>query len=485
MKKEVKSEKDMKRILLAVGYRPLEEFLQEQLKNEYEFVGVTVYREGIIKLIEQKKPDIVIIRETLEGKENLLNIVYQIKVQYPQVRIIFIAGKRAPGDSLLATLVSYSVYDILYGETINVYDLIELIRKPNQFKDVKHLQPVPLFDEKTNTVIFEAPEPIIKEKEVIKEIYVGSNNNVEVKNNSKKDSKNNDKSDNKNINKEDKIPFTPKYYNTNGLKQQIINFIGSKSGVGNTSVAINTAVMLAEQGFKVLFIELDDNFPTVSYWYDITKISEGIDTAISYIISQKFDKILNSVIKIEDIKRKDTPMKKVYEKFPDKLHFLFFSQNYTILNKKINMDYIEQTNNMKDLYFYFLTQGGYDFIIIDSKADIKRNDVINSIIYSNKLVFTVTQDVSSIGYMLFSINELEKKGINVKDKCIYVLNKYENALLTYEDIIEWIKIDELTTIPNDNKEFINANYMGLPTVINTKNKLIKDSFKKLVTKIIN
>lgn len=145
---------------MAIGYRPLEEFLEKTHTPEFQFVGATVHREGILRGISQKKPDILIIRENLDGKENILTIVHTVRAQFPEVRIVFLAGDRAAGDSLLANLVSYGIYDVLYGEKINAKDVIGVMRYPNDYARVRHLQPKPIFDEELNKILYEAPDAL-------------------------------------------------------------------------------------------------------------------------------------------------------------------------------------------------------------------------------------------------------------------------------------------------------------------------------------
>ena len=106
----------MYKIYLAVGHRELEMFLknnktaiEKKMKTPVKFVGETVYREGIIQGVSSYKPDVILIREGLQGNANLTEIIYKIKVNFPQTRIIFIAGDREVGDELLATLVQYGI----------------------------------------------------------------------------------------------------------------------------------------------------------------------------------------------------------------------------------------------------------------------------------------------------------------------------------------------------------------------------------------
>ena len=47
------------------------------------------------------------------------------------------------------------------------------------------------------------------------------------------------------------------------------NICRRKTWVGTTSLAVNTAFLLAEKGNKVVFVELNDTNPSVSYWYEL------------------------------------------------------------------------------------------------------------------------------------------------------------------------------------------------------------------------
>ena len=433
----------MEKILLAVGFRQLEEFLEKQLKKEFQFVGSTVYREGVIRAIGQKKPDIVIIRETLAGNENIMSIVYEIRSKFPKTRIIFIAGKREPGDELLATLVNYGVYDILQGEKIQANQIISLIRKPNEYKDVKHLQPVPVLDEKKNKILFQAPQAT--ETQIIKEIYVESKtpvlekkantepnsptvkiekapiNEVEEDTSSKQKKgllskiagiTESAKSDNQSV--QNPIFATPSISQVEKSKQKTITFIGGKGGVGTTSLALNTSVLLAQRGFKVIFIEFNDTTPSVSYWYELGLVEDGIDSCLTSLTEGKFDKIKKAIITSETLKSKDSSLLKSYKKFPNTLDFLFFSQHHLANENKKFID----LSMSKELYLYLMFQLDYDFIILDVPYDISNQASLNGLIYSNKVFTVVTQDVSSIGYNLYNVHELEKKGINLSKKII-------------------------------------------------------------------
>ena len=165
----------MFKIYLAVAHKPLEDFLiknklliEKKIKDDVDFVGTAVYREGIIQGIKDYHPDVVIIREGIPGSLSLPDLVYQIKIISPTTRIIFIAGDRKPGDAFLATLVQYGVYDILIGTKVNVRDIVKRIVIPNKMADVIELMPkIKLTTD--GKQLFEAPDigllkPVLEEE---------------------------------------------------------------------------------------------------------------------------------------------------------------------------------------------------------------------------------------------------------------------------------------------------------------------------------
>lgn len=521
----------MKKVLLAVGFRQLEEYIEKQLRKEFLFVEPTTYREGVIRNVGQRNPDIIVIRETLSGNENILSIVYELRQRYSNKRIIFIGGNREAGDALLASLVSMNVFDILYGKKVKAQDIIALIRKPNEYKDVQNLQPKPVFDDKTNKVLFEAPDHQEREviKEVIKEVYVENEvkepsiptpkepspkpleiekekipvlpkptEEIPVKEIEPEVKEDKPKADEKKAlpkpkhkNPKPEKP-TPEPKEKRGLldfisgvnpsemrgSQKILTFMGGKNGVGNTSIAFNTALQLAEAKHKVLFMELDDRTPSVAYWYALGEdVDNGIDKAIGELTGKNYSAVEESIIKSKDIKLLDTPFKKNYKKFPDSLDFMFFSSRY-LTRQSIDNLHIEEAVT-RDLYLHLLFQLQYDYIVLDVSPDIWNESTLNALMYSHKVFLTVTQDVSTIGNALYLLNELGKSGVHIEKKINYIINKYEKADLTQKAIEEWVNASGTITVPLANKEFVNANYHGLPVLLGARHAQLKQAFQRI------
>lgn len=551
----------MQKIAFAVGDRDLEEYLQAKLKNEFIFVGATVFREGVVRLVGQTNPDIVILRELLEGRENILSVIYDLQVRYPNVRIVFLAGKRDAGDEFLSTLVSYGIYDILHGQEILVPDIIRLIREPNRRADVMYLQPKPTLDSTGKKILFESPDSAAPQrtivKEVVKEVYVESDiTDEELKvraalDEQKKDAaaslgkpvateeaiseeelfeeidepiiekqsakkgfklplgrKNEEelpKEDVQNqtpvepkpvVHKEEKAskgffskfmqkdssPTEMKFDNermghVNHSKQQkIITFMGVKGGVGNTSLAFNTAIQLAQKS-RVLYVELDEKNPVIPIWYELTRIDKGIETALEGVEFGKIDKIKEAILPMTEAKKIESQMQAEHKKMPDNLDILTFSRKYTL---RINNDGGANYDLIRELYLHLLYQLDYNYIILDVASDVFHPITYNALTYSSHVFCTLNQDVATIAKAANDFHELEKQGVDISKKMTLLINRYEKNVIDVKGILEWLHLNEAICVPDASTEFVYANFHGTPFSIHVKNSAWKSVWKTIM-----
>ena len=513
------------KIFFAIGYESIEKYIEKEMQGKARIVGYTVYREGIEKGVLNNNPDVVIIRETLTGTKSMLEIIYSLRKNHPNLRIIFMAGDRKPGDEMLSEIVNLGIYDIIIGGQINVKDIIDCILNPRTFKDVAYLKVKTLIDEKSNKKIFEAPEPTVEkeiktvyiEKEVIKEAVQEENEkkpkeeSLKIEDENKKESKDKEPkkteeksgvfslfgkkstSSNKGTNNEDKKIEKDTKDENRGLfnksknkisKQMIITFLGGKSGVGTSQIAFNTAVSLSKNGYKTLYINLDKDISSIDFIFQLGLYDKGIDTAISKSNQDNYTNIKNAIIDIDkviEINSKDTQMINNYKKFPKNLSFMFYSKDYGTSPVKEELD----SSGLKDICMYSLFKEQFEFIIIDTDSNIHNKFTKTAIEIATKVFFVMTQDVSTISSMITKQALINKNRINLDSNFYYILNKYENAYLSTKDISKWINKEINVVIPNINKEFINSNYIGIPLVLSCKNKEISTAFSKINKLIIN
>lgn len=593
------------KILLAIGNRPVENFLVKQLDGTCTFVGTSTYREGVLQNIEEKAPDVVILREGLAGNINISEIIYDIRQYYPAIRIIFITGNREPGDAMLAMLVNMQIFDILANSEINVAEIVDLILNPNQYHHVAHLQPKVIVDEKSKQVLFDAPEAREVVKNVERTIYVERDNGEAERNHpepqdvekksrksrsglfgkkeeaipvketepvpvqdveqtekkgffgrksrqeptvqveepvvDKKEMKRQQEAERKaalellreeserqrkeeeakrqqeamlrqqrdeearRFQEQERLRLKtlelqkeaeelkrnreaeqfinreiPKH-----SKQKILTFVGSEHGVGNTQVAFNTAIQLATNGYKTIYIELKERPSTIDYLYQLHRNADnGLEAALFSLNSQDFHGVHKSITRMKDVIERTSDadiMLNAYKSFPTNLDYLFFSPGYTDASNELSAG---NPTALKELCMHLLFEGGYHFIVLD--ADIEKSNPYTEVAlrFGTHVFYTLTQDVCHIGNSVRHVTALDKS-INLVEKLYYVVNKYEDAELNRNAISDWLKTDVRLFVPNAHREFMDANYNGMPVLLGTRQKELKKSFMEIAQMIQN
>lgn len=667
----------MFKIYLAVAHKPLEDFLiknklliEKKIKDDVDFVGTAVYREGIIQGIKDYHPDVVIIREGIPGSLSLPDLVYQIKIISPTTRIIFIAGDRKPGDAFLATLVQYGVYDILIGTKVNVRDIVKKIVIPNKMADVIELMPKiklttdgkqlfeapdigllkPVLEEEAEKNITLKPledisdiediEPIedsnqtkedeppiieesIKEEHLIetpKPIEVPINKDVKEDNldeeikpikhekkglfggKKKKEIQLNIEKPietpietppveplvkpievppveevphieetsipNQNLKQEEVLPpepeqkefiqpkmdfsnpqeniemeskeinpqtniygpqlnnynSQPNYFgnqsfgygnmfaprvntqqetqtqkkgffgkknNQKTISQQIITFVGGRHGCGNSQVSFNIALSLAEQGFKTLYIDLNEDFASIESILEFGFEDLGVDTMLKDISVGNFTNIvtaINSSTKaLQGLEKRDSAYR-FYSKLSPNLELASFSMD--ILNKKKEKDY--DVNLLKELNMFLLMNLNYDMIILDAPSDFNNEITKIAMIYSNRVFFTLTQDITDLNSFFQNLKNSKLSKVGYKDKSNFICNKYVSQgdmdLGSIQNqIINYLLFDNfsLISIPNVYLDIINASNSSVPLLWKTKDKNFKKGIQEIISIILN
>lgn len=572
---------------MAIGYRPLEDYLENVLSDEFYFVGTSTYREGVLKNVQENLPDILILREKLPGNQNISEIIYELRRHFPGVRIIFITGEREPGDSLLATLVNLQIFDIMASKAIDANEILNLIRFPNEYQHVAHLQPKVIVDENNKQMLYEAPTSIEVVKHVERPIYVERENPTsptpepepkkgrklrggifkkeekveetvvepvveepvkrglfgrKVKVETPEPVVESPKIDKKALKKqrdaerqeelrrqreqeelknreavmrEERLRETARLqaeqeekellllktlelqkevellqknkeaerFISRELpqhsKQKILTFMGSEHGVGNTQIALNTAVQLAMNGYKTIYIELRERPSTVNYLYQLFRNDKnGLESALFSLESQDYQGVQKSIIRMKDVIERTSNgdiMLDSYKVFPKNLDYLFFSPGYTEASNEIS---VGNPQALKELCMHLLFEGGYHFIVLDADNDRSNPYSEVALRFGTHVFYTITQDVCHIGNSIRQIAELQKS-INIVDKLYYVVNKYENTELNKKEITDWLQNPINCYIPNYHAEFVNANYQGVPVLISTKQKELKKAFMEI------
>ena len=483
----------MYKIYLAIGHKELENFIiehkaliEKNINQPVDFVGSTVYREGVLQGIKDCSPDVLILRESLQGQLPISDLIYKIKLISSKTRIIFITSDRNPGDPLLTSLVNMGIYDLLIGNKVNAKEMLKKIIFPNKFSDIANLVPKVNVDETTSSISYETPVSIPK-PESVQEKIEENNFDTQFINETKPKPVSLNPITPVTVNEENKTKkrgLFGKKKEVPTIKQQIISFIGGSEGVGNSHISFNTAVNLANKGFNVLYMDLNNRHAAMDTIFQLGYEDIGLDSALEATDNRDLEKIgqcIGTIPKALSVISKKDYLYDSYIKLPTTLNFMFFSQ--LCMNGQINIR--ASLPKFRELVKILLKDFHYDIIILDAPANMKNPLTQMAIAYSEKLFFTVTQDNSVIANLIKGTRVLDNKGINFRNKMNIIINKFEKCNFSNKNVYSLISgnLDydgfSVYCLPNLNKEFISASFNAMPITLVCKNKELINTLNEI------
>lgn len=124
------------RILLATGNEDLDKYLKKNTNNGRDSdaaIDEVYYREALIELLKESKYDVAVISAFLNGKGDMTDIVFQLRMA--DVRVIMLMGNSDKRKPEVFDLIAMGVYDILFSP-ISVKQIEETIENPKKFSDI-------------------------------------------------------------------------------------------------------------------------------------------------------------------------------------------------------------------------------------------------------------------------------------------------------------------------------------------------------------
>lgn len=146
------------KILFCIANKKAEEYIineiQKRSNDESNPYGImeyssALYRETILQKIAELLPDVVIIKENLEGNADIYDIVKKIRLDYPNTRVIMLISNNQRSELTISQYVSLGIYDVLSG-SIDMKHVSNLIFSPNTLKDVEEFIPDTTYADKKN-----------------------------------------------------------------------------------------------------------------------------------------------------------------------------------------------------------------------------------------------------------------------------------------------------------------------------------------------
>lgn len=180
---------------------------------------------------------------------------------------------------------------------------------------------------------------------------------------------------------------------------EVISFINEKGGVGKSSVCFNVAWYFAEQGRRVLLIDLDGQRANLTYICGISK-TEGLTTMYDVLASK-------------------VPVKKSVLVVEDNLHIIPATVNVAALDRS-NSRLEDMRKAVETLDRY------YDYIFIDVSPTPNRGHAL-ALAASNSTIIPMLPDITSLEANVGVIESIRiaRKEVNPDLRVLgIVLNKY-------------------------------------------------------------
>lgn len=248
---------------------------------------------------------------------------------------------------------------------------------------------------------------------------------------------------------------------------RVIAFMGTKHGSGNTTVALNTAIALANCGYKTLYIEINRHFPMVNEFFEFTNIIRGLDTAALALQQDNTKLASQCIIKPHGVRTPKHSLAKIYKRLPGPLHFLLFSNEFLLKSKEGKAPALGE-REIKDLLYYLTIREGYSYVIVDIQPDdqLALNMFISSSYQVNQLVLTLTQDphsVTTAGYMITKLARSRNGGLI--NNAFFVVNQYSSSnKLSLGKISDFLHVpgSRIGKISLDSKGYMDSAYSATP-----------------------
>lgn len=269
------------------------------------------------------------------------------------------------------------------------------------------------------------------------------------------------------------IPYLPDddiYPPSEGPAQTVL-VLGTKHGVGNSTVALNLAASAAERGHKTLLIEVNDKFPLLNEYFELTNVPLGLNDALDGIVSGDTQTIDAAIIRFPALRPLNGKLGRKYKKIPKGLHLLLYSNEDLVASMGGAHRPIEAASVMA-LFNYLIIKQRYTHVVVDVQPDDHQtiDALINSGLVINRMLMTMSQDphsISSAGVLISGLARARASGLIVNAE--YVISKFNPTRpLTAVKIAKHLHLppQQFTTLSEDSIGYVAASISGLPYIIN-------------------
>ena len=269
------------------------------------------------------------------------------------------------------------------------------------------------------------------------------------------------------------VPLLPDdaVYTVSAASPQTILTVGSKHGVGNTTIALNLAASLAGRGFKTLLVELDSNLPMLNAYFEFTHIPYGFEECVNSIANGKIEEVNRAIIRPAGLSPAQIAVAKTYKRLPAGLHFLLFSNESLVKHTYSSNPFVTEAN-IYTFLSYLTKRLQYSYVVLDVRCDDNRllSCIVNSGYQVNKLCVTLSQDphaVSSAGTLITTLARAHASNLVAGGE--FIVNRFNPSVsVSLAKIEKLLRLTsgQMSKIGEDSSGYITAAQMALPYIQN-------------------
>lgn len=419
--------------------------------EDYEIIDIVNERSKIETSLENNPGvNMILVSEGLSGNEMLSQMMINISKNYPNVRIVYLAGSVNYRDSekvnMLGVLVMSGIYDIITEKMLTISLLKQALDHPKSYSSVKHLT--------------KGLQSKSSDEDLI-QIELPTEEDVENKS----------------------------YYDN------VFIFSSIKPGVGKSFCSVNVATALAEYGvpkggkkLKVALIEADLQNLSVGTLLQIEDDKKNLKTVMDKIqtIFSESGKFIGTNQTIEETNSYIMSCFKSYE---------LSKELKALVGSQLSFQEIE---NIKAHFYIYLVEAivdEFDVIIIDSNSSLSHVTTFPLLQLAKTCYYVLNLDFNNVRNNVRYHDTLKEIGIG--DKVKYILNEdiknegdtitatgadLEPLVFTSEMLEDIFTLEaKIPLIPKT--VFLNRVYKGEPVVLDNKKQTLEARYQ--ILKIAN
>lgn len=169
----------MKKTILVASGQPLIDEAINKFSN-YEVLGAVEYKKELHEAVKTLNPEILLLGEGLSGSDSLMQVMLQLVKDFPNLRIVYLAGYVDLRDeakvSSLGILVMAGICDIVHDQSIKFEALRNILDNPKTPEQMNYLTKRVASTKGKNLIEFEIPEEEVPaaEEDIYQNLFVVS-----------------------------------------------------------------------------------------------------------------------------------------------------------------------------------------------------------------------------------------------------------------------------------------------------------------------